>query len=387
MRLFPEMTTHFWLYRSSAGNRGSVFLLAMVALISLLILGTSLVQTSVQGLHWASNDRRYIEAFCLAESGVDMAITKLYEDYDNINDTLGSTGTYTDAFSLSQGNVSYTVTAPYSGIADSCLIVSDATTWTGRQARVRVIAAFQTDTSRVFEGAIFCNSPLTLNGTGGIYPDSEGNGGDIYANGDITFNGTSYTMTADGSIYTTGTTNWVPDEVPATHVHEDVAPLVMPVIDVDYYRSIATTVLIGNQVFNDSNLAGLSGIIFVKGKVSISGNYTGQGVIVATGDISVTGNVTTANPETDTLALLSPKSVKIAGNSTIHGLVYSHSVVDDSAETTIGGNTTIYGAIVSDVVRTNGGIEVHYRDVWKSLPLPGVGKTQWAPVSWQQLYL
>jgi len=387
MRRLADMTRSTWFYCHSAREQGSVFLLAMVALIALLILGTSLVQTSVQGLSWASNDRRYIEAFCLAESGVDMAITKLYEDYDSINDALDTSGTYSDSFSLTQGSVNYTVTAPYSGIADSCLIVADATTWTGRQARVRVVAAYQRDTSRVFEGAIFCDSPLTLNGSGGIYPDADGSGGDIYANGDIVFNGTSYTMTADGSIYTTGTTNWVPDEVPATNVHENVAPLVMPVIDVDYYESIATTVYNGNQTFNDSNLAGLSGVIFVKGKVSISGSYTGQGVIVATGEIKVTGSVTTANPDTDTLALLSPKSIRISGNSTIHGLIYSHSVVDDSGEVTLSGNTTIYGAVISDVVRTNGGIEVHYRDVWKDLPMPGVGKTQWAPISWQQLYL
>ena len=386
MRRLADMTRSTWFYRHSAGEQGSVFLLAMVALIALLILGTSLVQTSVQGLSWASNDRRYIEAFCLAESGVDMAITKLYEDYDNINDALDTSGTYSDSFSLSQGSVDYTVTAPYSGIADSCLIVADATTWTGRQARVRVVAAYQSDTSRVFEGAIFCDSPLTLNGSGAIYPDADGSGGDIYANGDIVFNGTSYTMTADGSIYTTGTTNWVPDEVPAANVHENVAPLVMPVIDVDYYESIATQVYTGKQSFGNAEMENLTGVIFVNGDITIAGNYTGQAVIVATGKITVTGNVTTENPDTDTLALLSPKSIKITGNSTVHGLVYAHSVVDD-ASTTLSGDITVYGAIVSDVVRTNGGIEVHYRDVWKDLPMPGVGKTQWAPVSWQQLYL
>jgi len=386
MRRFADMTRSTWFYRRSAGKRGSIFLLAMVALITLLMLGTSLVQTSVQGLSWASNDRRYIEAFCLAESGVDMAITKLYEDYDNINDTLDTSGTYTDAFSLTQGDVTYTVTAPYAGIADSCLIVSDATTWTGKQARVRVVAAYQTDTSRVFEGAIFCDSPLTLNGSGAIYPDADGTGGDIYANGDIVFNGTSFEMTADGSIYTTGSTNWVPDEVPVTHVHENVAPLVMPVIDVDYYESIATQVYTGKQSFGNAEMENLTGVIFVNGDITIAGNYTGQAVIVATGKITVTGNVTTENPDTDTLALLSPKSIKICGNSTVHGLVYAHSVVDD-ASTTMSGDITVYGAIVSDVVRTNGGIVVHYRDVWKDLPMPGVGKTQWAPVSWQQLYL
>jgi len=358
----------------------------MAALVTLLILGTSLVQTSVQGLSWASNDRRFIEAFCLAESGVDLAIVKLYEDYDNINDTLSTTGSYSDSFTLTQGNVSYTVTAPYAGITNSCLIVSDATTWTGRQARIRVVAAYQVDTSRVFEGAIFCDSPLDLNGVGGVYPDDDGEGGDIYANGDITFDGTSFTMTADGSIYTTGTTNWIPDDVPSTSVHENVAPLVMPVIDTDYYQSIATTSYTGNKVFNSTNMSGLSGVIFVKGNVIISGNYTGQALIVATGTISVVGDVSTANPDTDTLGLLSPKAIKIAGNSTICGLVYAHSIVDD-ASTYLGGNITVYGAIVSDTVKTQGGIEVHYRDVWKDLPMPGAGKTQWAPVSWQQLYL
>ncbi len=372
--------------RHGGKTHGSVFLLAMVALVTLLLLGTSLMQTSIQGLSWASNDRRQMEAFCLAESGVDMAITKLYEDYDSINDTLSTSGTYSDTFTLTQGSVSYSVSAPYSGVSDSCLIVSDATTWTGKQVRIRVVAAYQNDTSRVFEGAIFCDSPLTLNGSGGIFPDEDGNGGDIYANGDITFNGTSYGMDPEGSIYTTGTTNWVPDGVPATQVHEGVAPLVMPVIDMDYYKSIATTVYIGSQTFNDGNMSALSGVIYVKGNVTISGNYSGQAVIVATGKITVSGNVIASNPETDTLALLSPKSIKITGNSTVYGLIYAHSVLDDG-DASIGGNTTIYGAIVSDVVRTNGGIEIYYRDVWKNLPLPGVGKTQWAPISWQQLYL
>jgi hypothetical protein len=374
-----------WFGRFLASKRGSVFLLAMGAMIALLLLGTSLIQTSVQGLAYASRERRNAEAFCLAESGVDMAITKLYEDYDGINAELASSGTYDDSFSLTQGTVDYTVTAPYQGIADSALIVSDSTTWAGKQARIRVVASYQRDVSRVFEGAIFCDSPLTLNGAGGVYPDSTGKGGDIYAHGDINFNGTSFTMTEDGSMYTTGTTNWVPSEVPSTHVHENIAPLTMPVIDLDYYRSIATTIISGNKTFKSSDLTGLSGVIFVDGTVKISGTYTGNALIVATGAISVTGSVTTAHPESNCLALLSPKSIKIAGNSTVDGLVYAHSVVDD-AEVTLSGNITVYGAIVSDVVRTNGGITVHYRDVF-GLPVPGTGKTQWAPISWQEFYL
>jgi cytoskeletal protein CcmA (bactofilin family) len=172
-------------------------------------------------------------------------------------------------------------------------------------------------------------------------------------------------------------------------VHENIAPLQMPVIDLAYYESIATSVITPKGKFatlDDDDLSDISGVIFVKGDLHISGNYSGQAVIVATGTITVMGNVETSSPSTDTLALLSPKAVKISGDSTVHGLVYAHSVVND-AETTLSGNITVYGAIVSDVVRTNGSIEVYYRDVWKGLPLPGVGKTQWAPISWEQFYL
>ena len=373
-------------YRGGPSDQGSVFLLAMVALVVLLLLGTSLVQNAMHGLAWASNDRRQAEAFSLAEAGVDMAITKLYEDYDGINDTIDAGTPYTDSFSLAQGSVSYTVVAPYGGIAETCMIVSDATTWADKHARIRVVAAYQSDVSRVFEGAIFSDSPLVLNGAGGIYPDENGYGGDIYANGDITFNGTSYSMDPEGSIYTTGTVNWVPPEVASTHVHQGVAPLTMPVIDIDYYQSIATTTYIGKTTFNDSSMVDLEGVIFVKGDVSIAGSYTGQAVIVATGKIKITGNVTATSPADDTLVLMSPKSITIAGNASIDGLIYAHSVLDD-AGTTAGGNVTINGAIIADVVRTNGGITITYSDVWKGLPLPGVGKQQWAPVSWEAFYL
>jgi len=70
----------------------------------------------------------------------------------------------------------------------------------------------------------------------------------------------------------------------------------------------------------------------------------------------------------------------------IDGLIYAHSVVDEGA-TTASGNVEINGAIIADVVRTNGSITITYDDVWKGLPLPGVGKTQWAPISWEEFYL
>lgn len=380
------MESRYQRMRGDSKSRGSVFLLAMVALITLLLLGTSLVESAIQGLAKASKQRRQQEAANLAESGIDMGMVKLYEDYDGINETLDSTGHYTSSFTQPQGSVTYTVTAPYNGLADTCMIVSEATSWADKRVRVRAIASYQRDVNRVFEGAIFSDSPLTLNGSGAVYPDATGKGGQIYANGDITYHGTSFTMTDQGAIYTTGDTNWVPPQVPVTSVYEHIAPVPMPIIDLAYYRSIATTYYSSGKTFKTSNMAGLTGIIYVNGDVSISGQYTGKALIVATGNIKITGGVTAGDLSQDAIALITTKSVKIAGNPTVDGLVYSHNVTQD-ASATISGNAEINGAIVADVVTTNGGVTVRYRDVWGGLPLPGKGKTQWAQVSWEEHYL
>ena len=367
-----------------SGRQGAAFLLAMVALVALLILGSSLIYSAVRNLNIADKDKKSNQALSLAESGVDMALVKLYEGYDDIEAILASTGTYSSSFTNSTGSCSYTVTAPYQGITNTVLVDSRSQTRTGRQSRVRVIANYLQDVGRVFRGAIFSDSPLTLNGAGSIFPDQDGEGGSLYASGDITFNGTSFTMPSSGEIYTTGTTNWVPDGVSPTHVFEHIASIPMPIIDLDWYRTHATTILSGNTTFRSSDLSGLSGIIYVNGDVRISGTYSGKAVIVATGSITVTGNVNAQNIETDALVLMSPRSVKISGTPRVDGLVYSHNVTGD-AGVTASGNSEVYGAIVADVVTTNGGIDVHYRDVWKGLALPGTGKKQWAQVSWERL--
>ncbi|NIM04135.1 MAG: hypothetical protein GTN69_02940 [Armatimonadetes bacterium] len=367
-------------------EEGSVFIIAIVALVVLLTLGVAFMREAVGNLASASKQERAYEALGLAEAGADMALVKLYENYDNIQQTLASTGQYQDTFSAGDGNVTYTVYANHQGIPDLVLIDSTAITRTRQQARIRVAAHYlnQTAVDRVFRGAIFSDSPLTLNGAGGIFANATGEGGDIYANGDITFNGTSYDMSPDGHLYTTGETNWIPPQISANDVYEHITPLSMPVIDLEYYRSIATQTIVGNRVFNSGQLNNLSGVVFVDGNVKISGTYSGNAVIVASGSIQVTGDVLASQPENDALVLLSPKYITIAGNTRVEGLVYSHSVVDEGS-VAVGGSVEIVGAIVADAVITNGGIRVTYADVWDGLPLPGMGKSQWAQISWEHI--
>jgi cytoskeletal protein CcmA (bactofilin family) len=367
------------------GERGATFVMAIVGLVVMLILGTSFVGRTINALYHAKQARDDLTALQLAESGVDMVICMLYEDYGNIATQLQGSGQYDGTFSLPRGTCDVRVWSPYDGVADTLLIRSTGVTDTNAAAQVRVIAQSMTDVTRVFRGAIFSDSPLTLNGAGSVLPDADGNGGDIYANGDITFNGTSFTMSNSGHLYTTGATNWVPPQVPGTNVYRGIAPIPMPVIDLEWYRAHATTIVNGNLNLNGGDF-NLDGITYVTGDVKLAGSYRGRGIIVAAGKIRITGNVSAVTGEAGSqdyaLVLMSPRAVTISGNTTVEGLIYAHNV---DAEITLSGNPCIKGAICADVVTTNGSITVEYDDVWSGLPLPGRDKTQYQQVSWQRV--
>jgi len=367
-------------------ERGATFVMAIISLVVMLILGTSFIGRTINALYNAKNTRDDMVALQLAESGVDMIVCMLYEDYGSIGSQLQSAGQYHQVLTMPRGTCDVRVWANYDGIPDALLVRSTGTTNTNVQARVRVVAKAMSDTTRVFRGAIFSDSPMTLNGAGSVLPDASGQGGDIYANGDIGFNGTSFTMSNTGHIYATGTTNWVPPQVPGNNVYQNIAPIPMPVIDLAWYRSHATRIVNGNLNISGGEFD-LDGITYVTGDVKLAGNYRGRGVIVAAGKIRVSGNVTAitgeAGSEDYALVLMSPRAVSISGNATVEGLVYAHNV---DAEITLSGNPYIKGAIVADVVTTNGAITVEYDDVWGGLPVPGRDKTQYQQVSWQRIF-
>ena len=372
--------------RKRSRERGATFLMAIVSLVVMLILGTSFIGRTINALYQAKNTRNDMAALQVAESGVDMVICMLYEGYGSIGSQLQSAGQYQTTFTMPRGTCAVQVTANHDGIPDALLIRSTGTTSTAADARVRVVAKAITDVSRVFRGAIFSNSPMVLNGAGSVLPDETGQGGDIYANGDITFNGTSFTMSANGHIYSTGATNWVPSQVPGTNVYQNIAPIPMPVIDLQWYHDHATTIVNGNLNINGGEFD-LDGITYVTGDVKLAGNYRGRGIIVAAGKIKVAGNVSAitgeAGSEDYALVLMSPRAVSISGNSTVEGLIYAHNV---DAQVTLSGNPFIKGAVCADVVTTNGSITIEYDDVWGGLGLPGEDKPQYQQVSWQRVY-
>jgi hypothetical protein len=387
-------------------SRGSVFLLAMVALVALLFLGTSLVEVAIHGLSFSSNQQKRAQALALAESGVEMVLEKLYDDYDNAATTLDTTGTYAGDFTLGDGTVEYVATAPFAGLARSCEIRSTGVTRTNKRETIRVVAVYHDDVDRVFQGAIFCNDNLTLKGGGSVLPDDTGAGAEIYARGYIDFS-TPAAFAIDppdpdtghvggnGTIYSASPTiSEYPDEMKPENVHLGIAPLPMPTIDLDYYRDQAQNH--GGKYYDKSQnitghtnftalCPGPSNVVFVEGDVTISGNYSGTATIVASGTIKVGGGGILSNSGSDALALISPKGVRLTGGSEVDALIYSHGVTVQSGGVGVGGNITIRGAIVADVVQTNGDITVQYDPVWPGLDIPGSGRSQYQQISWEEL--
>jgi hypothetical protein len=370
---------------------GAVLLLAVVGLVLILAIGVALLQRTAQSVGTASREHTSAVALDLAEAGQEMAVCKLYQGYDRINEQLAATGVYgPDQMVLPTGTVTFTCKAPYEGIADTVEVVSQATSGRGR-AEVRTVLTRITDIDAVFRGAIFSNQPLSLRGGGAVYADpATGEGGSIYANGDITFRGGSFEMEdepgaavpGDYNVYTTGESNKTPD---GATLYEQVTPIPMPVVDLGYYETHATSIINGDLSLSGSRT--LSGITYVRGDVRVTGNfnYTGVGTIVAEGSIFIAGNVMAGDPTHDSCVLITTRAITIQGSPTIYGLIYGHDA-EIGSHVSVGGNPTIYGAIVADQVSGNGSIEVHYRDVWEGVQLPGGDARQVKRISWQRMY-
>jgi cytoskeletal protein CcmA (bactofilin family) len=351
-------------------RRGNAFLTAMFFLVILLGLGTVFVETSIQEVARASRVRKETRALSLAEGGLDYAVWRIYnENPTSFPTTYSRTG-------LPEGEFSAVVSRHYdeSGamVPNSLEIISTGTSQ-GWQAEVKAIGQYMTTTTNnnsVFDHALFSDSDIYLGGTADIV-------GDIHSNGNISLSGTP-SVDGDGSA-----SGWIKDKKGGiTGTKTQYAPKIpMPVVDVQYYRSIATTIYSSSQTFSGTTT--LDGVIFVDGDMHISGQVDGDGVFVATGTIHVDGNVTLANADSS-FALISTKKIKINGSAEIEGVLYAH-----NAETpaTIDGNgtATITGAVVADLITTNGTLLVTYHTSDQDLPGSESSPIQVDVVSWRRV--
>lgn len=353
--------------RSHRGaEKGYALLSAMVFLVVLLILGSSLLEQTMQELATASRAKKSTVAFHLAEAGVDYAAWQLY---NNSATTLPHTWTNTIP-----GAGSYSVTASsYLGRADTLTLVSTGT-FQGYPCEVKEVGRFLTTGpnthNTIFGNALFSNASLALKGTANV-------SGNIMANGNVTINGSpgcTGTISSAGTI--TGGSGFT--------TQQNVPKEPMPVIDLNYWRSKASVVLpSGSNIPTTVN-----GVIYVNGDLQLSGtrSITGKGTIVVPGNVTVNSNTVVNLADADSgIAIVCAGSIQTNGNCTIYGFLYAHNVSNNA---TFSGNGTanIYGGVVADVIsKANGTLNVTYVAPTVELPGDTPAPTQFAGISWRQL--
>jgi len=355
--------------RRRHSQSGFALVSAMIFLVVLLIVGASLVQTSMQELQVASRVRKESRSLNLAEAGVDYAAWKLYYAPST---PLPVTWTRSD---LPTGSFSVTASQYVSGGSPvpNTVILESTGVSQGWTSQVKVVGRFLQNpgtNNPIFDYAMFSDAELRLGGTADVK-------GNIHANANISIKGNPVVdgdVSAAGSISNGG-------EVTGTRTPN--APQVpMPTIDLAYYRSIAQTVVSSGYNFGGSTT--LDGVTFVDGNCSINGSFRGKGVIVCSGNVTVNGNATLESLQDDELAIVAAGSVRCNGNCRIEGFVYTHNL-DVPAGFTGNGTADIYGGVAADVIKVTGTLLLEYRE--PTLPLPGDSSapSQFAAISWRRV--
>jgi type II secretory pathway pseudopilin PulG len=358
--------------RRTDSQSGFALISAMIFLVVLLIIGASLVQTSMQELKTASRVRKESRALNLAEAGIDYAAWRLYYAP---NTPLPTTWTRSD---LGAGSFSVTASRyvnPAGNPVPNAVVLQSAGTSQGWQSQVKVVGNFLQNpgvNNPIFGNALFSNSDLTLKGTADVI-------GRIACNGNLGLQGSAKVTgdaRASGSITTNGSSQ-------ITGAKTSYAPKVpMPTIDLAYYRSIATTVVSGGYSFNGTTT--LNGVTYVDGDCSINSTFSGTGIIVARGQVHVNGKATLQDPPSDSFAIVSAGGVVINGTCTIQGFIYTHNL-DVPAGFTGSGSADITGGVVADVITCDGTLRVHYQEPTQSLPGATSDPAQFAAISWRRV--
>ena len=348
---------------------GFALLSAMIFLVVLLVLGASLVQTSVQELNVASRVRKEARALNLAEAGVDYAAWQLYHAPTT---PLPATWTRDD---LGTGAFTVVATQYFDGGAPvpNTVILESTGVSQGWNSQVKVVGRFLQNPgthNAIFDNALFSDAELRLGGTADVK-------GNVHANANIKFNGSPLVdgdVSATGSISNKGT-------VTGTRT-PNASQVPMPTIDLEYYRSIADTIIDGDYNFNGD--AELDGVTFIDGDCSINATFHGKGVIVCSGQVTVNGSARLQSLEDDEMAIVAAGNVRCNGNCRIEGFVYTHNL-DVPAGFTGNGTADILGGVAADVINISGTLLLEYRE--PTLPLPGDSSApaQFAAISWRRV--
>ena len=365
-------------------ERGFILITLYLLLVILLAHGTALVTRSFAEIKGAERFQSTLQAFYLAEGGVDWAITQLQ------NNPLWAGG----AQNVAAG--SYTVALVDLG-GNRRRLTSQGTVNQGIPANQFVEAIVLVTPSPLFPYAMFGDQSVRLTGnartdsydsrigpysvaTAGTDGDVGTNGtsaGNVTLTGNASVNGDAFVGTGgDPNTVITRTGNsTITGNQSALNAPQTMTPVTIP----------GGLVNQGNRSISGNNNVILPGGTYLYTNLSVSGNgrlsFSGPAIVYLTGTLSISGNGigTAANlPPNLVFHVKGSGNVSFTGNADFYGAVYA-----PESPVQISGNGAFYGGTAGRTVTNTGNGGVHYDEALRNAG--GGSGSQVQFLSWRDL--
>jgi len=369
-----------WDRTTRHAQAGFILITLYMLLMIMITLGGILMAHAVAETQAAQRTQASLQAFYLAEGGVDWAIAQLRQDttWAGGNGT-GTTGTYSAAIAALAGN--------------RRRITGQGTATQGITATRSIESIVLLTPNPLFRYATFGTTSVTLNGEGLIdsYDSSQGayspatasahgdvgtNGaaaGNVSLHGDMRVNGNAYSGPGSNPnvVVTMTSTDVITGNKLAMPKPEPMAPVTVP----------GGTNLGVLTVSGDTTLPGGT---YTYQNISVTGNgrltFTGPTTLYVTGTLNIAGHgVSTASnlPPNLLIYVAGAGAVSLGGQSFYGGVYAPQSAV------TIQDHIALYGSVMGTAVTTSGNIDLHYDLALQNSS--GAGSATVQMLSWQDL--
>jgi len=291
--------------------RGSVYLIALVAIVVGLTVGLALLASASQAVRTEGALRDQGVLRNAAEGGLEYGYWAFTSPTDQPNLPMQLTTILGDCV------VRVDVVNNATQIADTIRVTSTANRKGRAVSLTRVFAATELAPD-VFDYALaLAGSTITSENI--ICGNDPAGNGDVYVNGSIIWTGAGSAVY--GTAYARTTIN---DSLFAWAKCPNQPPLVFPAIDLAHYRAAASVIYTDSTTLKNPTFANPYTLVYVNGDLKIQGTATGTGTIAVNGQITVQNDLVYSDINQDKIALIATEQIKIAkAAKTVNGIVYA----------------------------------------------------------------
>ncbi|HKM39299.1 MAG TPA: pilus assembly PilX N-terminal domain-containing protein [bacterium] len=317
--------------RTIKGDSGFTLITVLILISILMVITGGLSYLHMVNSQLARNYFEEVQAMYLAEAGLAMAETMLYQNPSHRSPITGelTTGSYEIEFltareQLQQQRLVLPVEATgYAGV--------------GRQTLAENFILEPYPQHEAYNYVLYQGTAHDL-----VIPAGSYISGDVFTNGNVCI---STDATIEGTVY-----------------QGDAMSANLPGVDLDFYRTIAD-IIIADSTYIDS-VHSMGGIVFIEGDAVVSGLLTPGTAIIASGRLMINDNPS----DGDMVLLIGASGIVINCNSLAAVLVSPTEIVFESS-------TTLNGCVVSERIVAESEIKCCYLGPTGQglvAPLPGL---------------